>query len=293
MDAEQSRDAPAVSVVIGCVASPEGARPLLEALAAQADGAEIIVGAPEDASDELRRAFPEASFHVRAGALVPALWRDGIDRSRGEVVALTISPMIPADDWIATALAGARRHGGVGGAIDPADDISLADLAECLCRYARDMTPFQARETADLPGDNSAYRRELLLGQRPLWANGFWEPPVNAALLAAGVRLRHDPELRMRQGRSAGPWRFVRQRLAHGMAHGQQRGARMSRSRNLMGIVGAPAVPALLLLRTYRELARRRRLGPRELAALPWLLLFDLAWAAGEARGHLGALLGR
>ena len=283
----------ALSIVVGCVGAPEGAVPCLEALAPQLDGAEVLVCAPASASEALRERFAQVSFHERSGALVPELWRDGIDLARGEVVALTISPMVPAADWVATARAGALRHGAYAGAIDPMDGLPLADLAECLCRYARDMTPFEPRDSADIPGDNCAYRSELLHRTRELWQDGFWEPDVNRAIAELGTMPRHDPALRVEQGRSAGPRAFVRQRLVHGRAHGRQRGARFSRGRNAIGVLAAPVVPVVLLVRTVRELAARRRLGPRAVAALPWLVLFDLAWAAGEAAGHADAVRGR
>jgi hypothetical protein len=52
-------------------------------------------------------------------------------------------------------------------------------------------------------------------------------------------------------------------------------------------------VPVLLTVRIARELSARRALGLRPLLALPHILLFNVAWALGEARGHLDALRGR
>ena len=284
---------PAVSVIVGCVGAPEGAAGCLESLRPQLANAEVIVAAPAPAAPELRRRFPEAVFLERRDALVPELWRDGIDRACGSVVALTISPMIPDADWVETARAGADRHGVLAGAIDPAAGIGLADLAECLCRYARDMTPFEPRDSADIPGDNCAYSADLLRRTRAVWAEGFWEPDVNRAIAELGTTPRHDPALRVQQGRSAGSRAFVRQRLLHGRAHGRQRGRRFTSGRNLLGVAASPVVPLLLVVRTYQELAARSRVGARTLAALPWLVVFDVAWAIGEAAGHLDALRGR
>src|SRR5256885_13842286 len=72
------------------------------ALEPQVNGAEVLVCEPEASPPELRERFPFARFVDRPGALVPALWRDGIDASRGRFVALTISPMRPAADWVET-----------------------------------------------------------------------------------------------------------------------------------------------------------------------------------------------
>lgn len=269
-----------------------GAVDCLVALEAQVDDAdmEMLVCAPGFASAAMRTRFPRVRFHERPGALVPELWRDGIDLACGRIVALTISPMVPAPDWVATALREAEHHGVVAGAIDPLDGLPLGDLAECLCRYARDMSPFEPRESADIPGDNCAYRRELLERTRELWADGFWEPVVNDALARDGVTLRHDPALRVHQGRSAGSAAFLRQRLVHGRAHGRQRGEGFGAARNVVGMLAAPVVPIVLLMRMYRELATRGRVTARAVATLPWVMAYDVAWAVGEARGHLDAL---
>jgi len=60
--------------------------------------------------------------------------------------------------------------------------------------------------------------------------------------------------------------------------------------RNLAGVLGAPLVPPVLITRVVRETQRRGRLRGRLLAVLPIIVVFDCAWAAGEALGHLDAL---
>jgi hypothetical protein len=288
-----SAEKPALSIVVGSNGAPASVEACLAALEPQVDGAEVLVCEPEASPAAVRERFPFARFLERRGAVVPALWRDGIDASSGRIVALTISPMEPAPDWVETIREELERVDVVAGAIDPGEELRLSDWAEYFCRYARDMLPFAARASADLPGDNAAYRREALEQTRALYRDGFWEPDVHRALAAEGASLRHSPALVVRQGRSAGARAFARQRLRHGRAHGRQRGARFSRARNLAGVAGAPLVPPLLTARVLRETQRRRRLRARALAALPLILAFDAAWAAGEALGHVDALRGR
>ena len=228
-----------------------------------------------------------------AQQLVPEQWRDGIDDAEGDVVCLTISVMRPADGWVDTARRLAADADAVGGAIEPGDDLRLRDWAEYFCRYARDMLPFAARETVDLPGDNAVYTRAALAATRDVYRDGFWELEVNRALRDKGYRLWHSPELVVYQGRSAGFGPFMRQRLVHGRKYGRQRGTRFSTARNLVGVPAAAVVPAVLLARTFREVFSRRRLRLRLVAATPLLLAYDVAWAVGEAAGHLDSLRGR
>ncbi len=251
--------------------APGSVEACLAALEGQLDGAEVIV-------------------RDRAGALVPELWRDGIDASSGAIVALTISPMRPAPDWVASIRGRLAQDEVVAGAIDPGPGLRIVDWAEYFCRYARDMRPFVRRENPEIPGDNCAYRRELLERTRELWRDGFWEPEVNRALRSQGVGLWHDPDVVVFQGRSAGFGAFFRQRLQHGRAYGRQRGARSGRARNAAGVALALAVPFVLVARSAGEVFSRGRFRGRFLAALPALLAFDVAWAAGEAMGHLDTL---
>jgi hypothetical protein len=152
------------------------------------------------------------------------------------------------------------------------------------------MLPVPGHECLDLPGDNASYKRGLLETTRDAYRDGFWEPDVHRLLTADGVSLWHSPRMVVRQGRSSGVRDFARQRLRHGRAHGRQRGTRFGRSRNAAGVIGAPLVPGLLTLRVLREVRSRGRLRRHALAALPFMLLFNVAWALGEARGHFDAL---
>lgn len=282
-----------VSVVVGSNGAPGSVARCLAALEPQTgpdSNVEVIVCEPTASDDAVRARFPFARFETRPGELVPELWLTGIQLSHGEIVALTISPMEVADDWIATIR---DRFGGnidaLGGAIEAADRLRLVDWAEYFCRYAADLPPFPVHESLDLPGDNAAYRRARLDEVQDSWRDGFWEPEVHRALKELGATLVHDPALLVRQGRSAGFGVFVRQRLVHGREYGRQRGLRFSLARNVIGIALSAAVPWLLLLRAGRLVFARGRHRGRFIASLPLLLAFDLAWAFGEARGHLDA----
>lgn len=280
---------PSVSVVIGSNGTPGAVDACLEALSGQIDGVEVIVCEPR-AEPGVAERHPGVRFLERDGALVPELWRDGIEASTGDVVCLTISIMSPAPGWVQTATELMAASAGAGGAIEPGDGLRLRDWAEYFSRYARDMLPFAERETADLPGDNAAYTRAALDAARDVYRDGFWEPDVNRALAAAGMRLVHSPDLVVAQGRSAGFRAFMRQRLVHGRAYGRQRGARFSTGRNVAGVLLAPLVPLVLLARTWRQVFGRRRHRARLLACTPILVAYDVAWAAGEAAGHLDSL---
>lgn len=283
-----------LSVVVGSNGAPGSIETFLETLGPQLDDeVDVLVCESAASPDEVRLRFPHVRFLERPDALVPELWRDGIDEARGEVVLLTISPMLPAPDWIATVRRLSPEADAVGGAIDPASGLRVRDWAEYFCRYARDMRPFEPHACADLPGDNAAYATAALAPIREAYRSGFWEPVVHRALLDHSRRLLHDPSLVVYQGRSAGIGAFARQRSRHGRLYGHQRGSGYGPTRNALGVVGAPLVPFLMTYRVIRQVTAKRRHGLAALLALPLIFFFNAVWAFAEARGHLEELTQR
>jgi hypothetical protein len=284
---------PTVSVVIGSNGPPESLAACLESLEPQRDGVEVLVQEGRPSPAELRDRFPWADFAFAPDQLVPEHWRDGIDRASGKIVALTIAPMIPAPDWIATIRELGGRYEAFGGAIEPGGDLRLVDWAEYFCRYARDMPPFPARESHDLPGDNAGYVRARLGTVREVYRDGFWEPDVHRRLSDDGVILWQAPELVAALGRSTGFAAFVQQRIEHGRSHGRQRGAHRGKGHNLLRMLISPLVPFVLTLRVTRLVLGKGRHRARLAAALPLVFVYNLAWGLAEGIGYADELRGR
>ena len=277
---------PPLSVVVGARGPEAALEGFLASIAPQRGDAEVLVCESSPSSQALRERFAWARFIAGDGGLVPHLWRDGIDSSHGRMVALTNATMQPAPDWLQSLKHELDRHDVVSGAIEPGTNLRLTDWAEYFCRYSPHMLPFEGRPSADLPADNAAYRRECLESTSDLYREGFWEPAIHQRLASEGARLWQSPRVVVRQGRSAGFRAFVGQRLAHGRAYGAERGAELSAVQNLVRVLAAPLVVAVMTVRMAREIQSRRRLRRRFVFALPALLAFNLAWAAGEAIGH-------
>lgn len=281
-----------LSVVIATTALESSLRCCLAALESQRDRIQLIVVGAEPSSEAVRAEFPWAEFHHISGALVPELWREGIARARGRIVALTIGQMVPASNWVESILLAHQEHDAVGGAIDPGHDLRPSDWAEFFCRYARDMAPFEPNDRDDLPGDNASYKRNLLVEEWEHLRDGFWEPVIHPILRHRGVRLWHTSAMLVRQGRSSGFGAFARQRSVHGRRYAGQRGAHFSRTRHVLGILGSPAVPFLMTARMLRQVVTKRRYRLRAVAVLPLIFALNAVWALAEARGHLELLFG-
>jgi len=116
-----SNRTPTVTVVIGSTSPPASLAACLRALEPQRDAAQVLVCEAAASGPDVQGSFQWATFVERRGATVPELWRDGIDRSQGEIVALTIGCMQPASDWLATIRAEQRGHPVIAGAIEPGE----------------------------------------------------------------------------------------------------------------------------------------------------------------------------
>lgn len=276
-----------LTVVVASSAPEASLRSCLGALDEQRARAQVVVVEADPSSEDLRERFSWAEFLPCPDALVPEMWREGIAHARGRIVALTISQMIPASDWVETIIRAHDQHDAVGGAIDPADDLRLVDWAEYFCRYSRDMAPFEAAAEEDIAGDNASYKRALLEEEWEHLRTGFWEPVIHPVLRRRGVELWHTPEMLVRQGRSNGFLAFAAQRNAHGRRYARQRGSDFTRLRHAMGVLGAPAVPFLMTLRVLRSVFTKGRFRGRLIASLPLVFALNAVWAFAEARGHL------
>lgn len=256
------------------------------------DQAEIIVVDNSiDGTDRIiKDAFPDTRVvSAPPPALVPELWELGILHSHGDIVAITTGHCIPARDWVQQILdAHQREEAAVGGAVEIDESVGLVDWAIYFCRYSPYMLPFRRATVPEIAGDNASYRRAHLDACRPTWRGGFWEPVVHVELRKRGLRLVLEPTIVVYHKTSLGLRGFLWQRFRHGAAFGKERAARLSAPRLALYVGMSPAIPAIFLVRIARRVFGKRRHRAKLVLSLPVLVLFLLAWAAGELSGYLG-----
>ena len=263
----------------------------LGALEPQVDGAEVIVCEPTRAR---RRCASASRAHASSSARARScreLWRDGIDAATGAIVALTISPMVPAPDWVAAIRErlGAGRRGRRARS-SPGEGLRVVDWAEYFCRYARDMRPFaRAREPGRPPGRQlrlparAAGAHARAVPRRLLGAGG--QPPRCAR---SGVRLWHDAG---RRGLPGPLGRVRRVRSASGSSTAAPTGASAARgsarARNVAGVRRRPRSCRSCWPRgpRARSSSRGRYRSARSSSRCPRSSPSTSPWAAGEAMG--------
>jgi hypothetical protein len=283
---------PSLSVVVAAWEDDACLRECLGSLAAQrGDGTEVIVvsSAPRPAGLGDRfagMAWLEAPRDVP----VPVLWSLGIGRARNEVVALTTAHFTPAADWVPVIRRSHARLASpaIGGPIEPPEDGGVVRWATDFLRYSAYVPGPREEGRQDLAGDNASYKRSAVLAEPDLLRDGFWEQDLHRRLLRAGATLTFVPQMRVRQRGSFGFRRFLRQRFRHGRRFGLTRLRDQGPWARALYVAASPLVPAILLAKVTARVARNGTHLRRFVAALPVLVCFTLAWAAGEATGYLG-----
>jgi len=284
--------APEISIVVAAVNTAATLGPWLDAIGPQLarHRVEVLLAAAADDAAAVERAGVRI-IRGPAGALVPALWGLALLEASGPVVAVTITPCVPASDWL-DAIAAAYRESpadGIGGVIDWSPSNSLVDRALHLVRYTPYLPPVTAGPVNEIAGDNGTYTRPALSEwHAEIAKSGFWESEFNRHIRARGGVVRVDPRIRVTHTHSYGFGSFSRQRFRHGRLFGRARRAGFGPPGRFVKAALAPTVPFLMLARALRTCAARGRLDSHTVLAVPLAGWFFCCWAAGEAAGLLG-----
>lgn len=280
----------ALSIVVAVQGGAERLNSVLGALEAQiAPDVEVLVpyAAEEPGVPEACASYPFARpLRGAQGALIPELWRDGIDAARGSRVALSVVHCRPARDWVERLRAAdLETHAGIGGSFVNTPGADALGWAVFLLRYLRYTPEAPSKETGDLPGDNALYDRDAVLQYRDAFREGFWEPEVHALMLKDGKRLLFDPGLESVHANGYRTKEFVLQRFRHAVRFGRSRRRAMSAPRRALQVALAPAVPLIFGSKIVRGAWSQPAFRQPLVRSLPYLALFLHAWAAGELVG--------
>lgn len=279
------------SVVIAWVNAFELLEPVLVALAHQSmPAAEIIVATRLAESDRIRlsETFPAVNLIAAPpDSTIPVLRALGIRASRGEVVLVTEDHCIPSAVWIARAIASiAAGNSIVGGPVENIWPSRVRDSAAFLTEYSGVVRPAAEGIRNVIPGNNVAYRREVGIEIANCLADGLWESFALERISSQGRSVAFDRDMLVYHCRPFGFRYFVRQRF-----HFCRSWAGMSRqflplppraARTAAGLL----LPCVLMFRSWRNLAVRKRLTARFAVCAPLIFFYFCIGAAGEMLGY-------
>ena len=208
-------------------------------------------------------------------------------RTRGRLVAILEDHARVDPGWAAAVLdAHQNDWAAVGGPVENGET-GLVNWAVFFSEYAAYMAPVAEGESADLPGNNIAYKRPALFRHAHVLDNGKWESWINDRLRADGVPIASAPRMIVRHIKPFPLGHFLVQRFHFGRSYAGMRRDAQSWPVRLIYSIGSAALPVLLTARVTRTvLTKRRHLG-RFLAASPLVLLFFTVGAIGEMIGYV------
>lgn len=286
---------PATSVVVAVKGNSRNLARILEALSlAHAHETELIFAIAGQTPSLLTRPPRMAKIvSMPEETLVPLLWRDGIRAASARRVALLTSECVPASDWLALVVeTDVARWAGVGGTLVNDEASDARNWAVYLLRYLRFAPPSPRRVVDDIAADNAVYDRLAIIAHPDLLDSGFWEPSFHARFLRSGREMLFDPQLRVIHSGTNEALPFMRHRYAHGRQFGRARAEGGGIEKNFALLIASPFLPLLMLYRIIIRATKTDLLASMAKSS-PYLLLFALAWAAGEGSGYFAALVRR
>jgi len=272
----------------------------LERLGTQGAACVVMLGSNMDDAGAWQGRFSSVRFIDAADLSVPWRRRRGVEAARSEWVALLEDSSVPKPRWLG-AVAEAFREPtvvAVGGPVTIGADVSHRQAALACCEYGRFHPAAigrlvrggaDERSTAfdvdGLPGNNVAYRTAALRGvcaeNEPLL-----ETQTNAALLAAGGRLRMHPDMAVEYRPADDRGTLLAERFRHGRLYGGTRARSASLGARMGWFLKALLLPLVLSGRGLRAMRAAVPSGPWW-AVGAWICCMETAWALGEAVGYV------
>jgi hypothetical protein len=219
---------------------------------------------------------------------------EGIRAAGAPVVALTEDHCFPAPTW-AEALIRAHEGpwAGVGPVVGLANPDHYMSWANYLIQYGPWVQPLAGGEQDDIPGHNSSYKRDVLLGLgaelAPLFA---FDAKLHETLRRRGHRLYVEPSAATYHVFITRLRPFLKEHFHIGRTFAACRASEWSAARRSLYAALSPGLPILRgarILRRMREAGWLEDLMPR---ALPALALGLMASALGEALGYASGIGG-
>ncbi len=254
--------------------------------------AEILVAdASTDGTDLIiAEQFPNITLlRGKPDDLIPHLWGLGMIRAVAPIVAITNAQCIPETAWLSsiTRCFDLNKVCAVGGPILPPVKGSALDWAIYFSRFTAFMPPVLNGTIKELPGDNVAYSKD---GLDRHWKNrdqGFWETLFHHQLRVNNESLYMSSDVKVHLAHTEDASDFFSVRLRHGRHYGSTR-PNTSLLARIVRIISAPIlVPYLVGRMGVRVLRKRSDFLPQFMIALPWLVVFTVAWSIGEIQGYL------
>lgn len=283
-----------LSVVIAAVNGPDLLNQTIEAIDRLAERPEIelIVVATESISDETIIDLKSRNIIVvKGGSLkdsIPRLRHRGIMASNGKFIAILEDHVEVDKRWASTIFTTLSDPSvsAVGGCV-AAGKHGWVNWAVFLADYARYIGPVVEGEHVDLPGNNIAYQRNVLLKHADALSEGKWESWVNDKLVQSGHRLVSTNRMIVRHCKGFRLGEFLNQRWHFGRSYAGMRNPDLGPVKRAIYGLGSSILPLLLTIRATKLIASRDVPKRTLIQSWPLIALVMTVGAAGECAGYI------
>lgn len=282
-----------LSVIIASDNASHTIEDCLNTLERQIRSGEVEIIVVDCSSDEtpyiIKTRFPDIKLiNFSRRMTLPFLLSAGIERSTGDIIAITDATCSVDSNWISEILkAHEAPYPVIGGAVEIGDVKSMVGWAAYFCDYGQFMHPLNKGEVSELPGNNISLKRWALEEGREFVQNGFWKTYWCQKLLEEGFQLVSVPSIVVRYNKSFRLSPFLLRRFHHGRCFAGMRIAQASIFTRIYCIAGSPSLPFLFLVRTTRAIMSQRRYLKKFVFSLPVLGMAVVSWSFGEFWGYL------
>jgi hypothetical protein len=261
---------------------------------AGADAVELLIGCAEPNALQIEEAAVAAFHSARA---IRCDMTSGSGKARAVAVIEALAPIVafgedhcfPQPGWTAALLrAHEKSYAAVGPVVMNANPARLVSWADLLMGYGPWLAPGASGERDHLPGHNSSYKREVLLGlavDLPFLMEA--ESALHWRLKSEGHRMFQQAEARVAHTNFEGWSTWLSVSYHAGRVFAAVRSAGWSRGKRLAFFIGSPLIPFVRLIRHLRQANAAGLPVSLMVQVAPVLLVGLFASAAGEAMGSV------
>jgi glycosyltransferase involved in cell wall biosynthesis len=284
---------PKVSVIIASVVGPPFVDDCIASLGQQEKAPEFEVLVVDCHGEETRKRLIEKYPFVRmlpqpSRKTIPELRRIGVENARGEIVAILEEHCTAAKNWVNTiATSFDPEVAAIGGTVQDDNYGRLRDWVTYFVEYNAYMPPMPHGNVYDLPGNNVAFRKEILQRHLAQLKEGYWEAFLYSSLAEEGAILKSVPAMVVYH-RGPFPYGYyLGQRYLFSRAYAGARRKVMPAGKRVIYTLVSPALPALLLARISARVFQKKHRVDKYVQTFPLLIPAVVVYIAGELMGYL------
>ena len=232
--------------------------------------------------------FPGAIAIQLPGASIFVLRSAGMQRARGQIVAVTEDHCRLSPDWCAGLLESHRMHpeaAVISGSVENGSPDALIDWANFFIAHAPMMGPVKSGEVKDISLAGAAFKRNALPQEIP--RHGVMEMLYIRELSRRGGKLFVNSEISLDHVQSYGFWRTFAVHYHNGRSIAGFRGLKLGPWQLLLRIGSCAILPLFLLSRSAYSVIKKRRFVPQLLLSFPLMAALATCHAAGEVAGYI------